>query len=83
MPIHHPGEDTTQRELVEALDALLGSEEPVTRHLEVETYTWTVLPPGERPADDAGLIEGLARELDWTRDRLAGLGLRARKNLAV
>lgn len=80
VPIHHPGEDTTQRELVEALDALVGGEEPVTRHLEVETYTWTVLPRAERPTDDDGLIEGLARELAWTKDRLDGLGLRAPGN---
>ena len=86
VPIHHPGEDTTQRELLEALDALVGGDEPVTRHLEVETYTWTVLPPGERPTDDDGLIEGLARELDWTKSRLSGLGLRGpgeRKDVAV
>ena len=36
-----------------------------TRHLEVETYTWTVLPPDRRPADDAGLVAG-ARRTSWS-----------------
>ena len=44
----------------------------VTRHLEVETYTWGVLPDG--PGGDDGLVEGLAAELAWTRDRLVALG---------
>jgi hypothetical protein len=41
----------------------------------VETYTWTVLPEAQRPRDGAGLVQGLARELAWTRDRLVELGL--------
>ena len=41
-------------------------------HLEVETYTWGVLPDG--PGGDDGLVEGLAAELAWTRDRLVALG---------
>lgn len=75
VPVHHPGEETTQRELLEALSALLEAGEPATRHLEIETYTWTVLPRSERPEDNAGLIEGLARELEWTHARLLELGL--------
>jgi len=40
---------------------------PVTRHLEVETYTWDVLPPEYRNVDvDAAIV----RELQWVRDRL-------------
>ncbi len=38
-------------------------------HLEVETYTWDVLPPEYRTAD---MNEAIARELTWTRDRLQG-----------
>lgn len=75
VPVHYSGENTTQRELVATLEALLGGEEPETTHLEVETYTWSVLPAGERPDGDAGLIQGLARELSWTRDRLIELGM--------
>jgi sugar phosphate isomerase/epimerase len=40
---------------------------PVTRHLEVETYTWDVLPPEFRNVDvDAAIV----RELQWVRGQL-------------
>lgn len=40
---------------------------PVTRHLEVETYTWDVLPPDYRNVDvDAAIV----RELQWVRGQL-------------
>ena len=65
-------EHTTQRELEPTLAALAGGPAPLTRHLEVETYTWGVLPDG--PGGDDGLVEGLAAELAWTRDRLVALG---------
>jgi sugar phosphate isomerase/epimerase len=65
----HSAEHTTQAELVDTLAALVGGEAPLTRHLEVETYTWSVM-----GGDDASLIEGLASELEWTRDRLVALG---------
>ena len=44
-------------------------------HLEVETYTWSVLPPDRRPIDDAGLAGGIAAELAFARDELAALGV--------
>jgi sugar phosphate isomerase/epimerase len=62
-------EHTTQVELVDTLRALVGGPHPLTRHLEVETYTWSVMAD-----DDDTLIEGLASELEWTRDRLVALG---------
>jgi hypothetical protein len=68
----HAAEHTTQDELTATLAALAGGPAPVTRHLEVETYTWGVLPDG--PGGDDGLVEGLAAELAWTRDRLVALG---------
>ena len=68
----HTEEFTTQDELSETLTALTGGPTPVTRHLEVETYTWSVL--ADPPADDDALVDGLARELAWTRDALVGLG---------
>jgi sugar phosphate isomerase/epimerase len=40
----------------------------VAPHLEVETYTWGVLPAGLRSADISGDI---ARELTWVRSQLA------------
>ncbi|MCC6763574.1 MAG: metabolite traffic protein EboE [Deltaproteobacteria bacterium] len=36
-------------------------------HLEIETYTWDVLPPGFR---DVSVATAVARELCWTMDRL-------------
>lgn len=78
-PVHWAGGDagvgTTQAHLRETLEVLVGGPEPVTHHLDVETYTWTVLPPEQRPHGDAGLVEGLTRELLWTKDRLTELGL--------
>jgi sugar phosphate isomerase/epimerase len=68
----HAAEHTTQDELEATLAALAGGPVPATRHLEVETYTWGVLPDG--PGGDDGLVEGLAAELAWTRDRLVALG---------
>jgi sugar phosphate isomerase/epimerase len=68
----HAAEHTTQAELEATLAALAGGPAPVTHHLEVETYTWGVLPDG--PGGDDGLVEGLAAELAWTRDRLVALG---------
>jgi sugar phosphate isomerase/epimerase len=65
-------EHTTQDELSATLTALAGGEAPLTRHFEVETYTWSVM--RDAPQDDAGLVAGLAAELEWTRDRLVALG---------
>ena len=41
---------------------------PFTHHLEVETYTWDVLPDHQR----LGLTESIARELDWVVRELEG-----------
>lgn len=40
----------------------------VSPHLEIETYTWDVLPPELR---EGGLDAAIAREIAWVRDRLA------------
>ena len=65
-------EHTTQDELSATLAALAGGETPLTRHFEIETYTWSVM--RDAPRDDDGLVAGLAGELEWTRDRLVALG---------
>jgi sugar phosphate isomerase/epimerase len=84
-PVHwaggQSGPDTTQAELDDTLGVLVGGPAPLTTHLDVETYTWTVLPPGQRPDGPAGLVGGLARELAWTRDRLTDLGLKDLKEM--
>jgi hypothetical protein len=41
---------------------------PISDHLEVETYTWDVLPAQYR---DTPVADAIARELDWVKGRLA------------
>ncbi|WP_436641615.1 metabolite traffic protein EboE [Microbaculum sp. FT89] len=56
---------TTQAFLGEIL--ALHREEPIAPHLEVETYTWDVLPDEYRAV---AVSEAIARELDWVADEL-------------
>jgi hypothetical protein len=68
VPIHRAvlGPVTTTRPFVEAAaEALVQAGEPP--HLEVETYTWSVLPPAERPRTDIELVRGIAEELSFAR----------------
>ena len=55
---------TTRSALGEAMEAVAALD--YAPHLEVETYTWEVLPGGEKP----DLIEGLSREMISTRHLL-------------
>ena len=41
---------------------------PLATHLEVETYSWGMLPPEHRGSD---VVDDVARELRWVLDRLA------------
>ncbi|GGJ32414.1 metabolite traffic protein EboE [Streptomyces brasiliensis] len=59
-----------------ALARLVGGPHPLTRHLEVETYTWQALPPALRPRDRSRLADGIAAELTLARDLLTDLGLK-------
>ncbi|MCX4458216.1 metabolite traffic protein EboE [Streptomyces sp. NBC_01728] len=59
-----------------ALTRLVGGPHPLTRHLEVETYTWQALPPDLRPRARAQLADGIAAELTLARDLLTDLGLK-------
>lgn len=56
---------TTQSVLAELLDAQ--ANQAISPHLEVETYTWDVLPARYR---DVPIADAIARELDWVRTRL-------------
>ncbi len=56
---------STQETLRDVLS--LCRQREVSSHLEVETYTWGVLPPALRSADLSGDI---ARELEWVRAEL-------------
>ena len=78
VPVHadpDPPLVSTRGHLVETMTALLGGPSAGTDHLEVETYTWGVLPVELRPKDDQGLIDGIAAEVQWTADLLVQLGL--------
>ncbi|MEU9220432.1 metabolite traffic protein EboE [Streptomyces sp. NPDC048376] len=59
-----------------ALTRLVGGPQPLTRHLEVETYTWQALPTELRPRARAQLTDGIAAELALARDLLTDLGLK-------
>jgi hypothetical protein len=66
--------DTTRQAIGELLD-FLRDRPGLHPHLEVETYTWQVLPEALRPQDDAQLIHGLAQELHWLQGELQARGL--------
>ena len=57
---------TTQDFLAEIL--AIHARDRISSHLEVETYTWDVLPEGLRTVS---IDAAIARELNWVRDRLA------------
>lgn len=62
--------------LVRTLTAMFGDGPAATDHVEVETYTWQVLPGGGRPRDARELARGIADELTWARAELLRAGLR-------
>jgi len=70
VPLHHepalPLRATTEV-LRDAVAAVRGIEHGGEAHLDVETYTWSVLPEGADPAD---LVNGIAAELRWAADEL-------------
>jgi sugar phosphate isomerase/epimerase len=63
--------------LIRTLMEMFGGGAAVTDHVEVETYTWQVLPEGERPRDAAELARGIAAEMAWARAELVRAGLEA------
>ncbi|MFJ6695092.1 metabolite traffic protein EboE [Streptomyces sp. NPDC091272] len=81
VPLHAPPAPpltSTLSVLQDVLTRLMGgpSGHPLTRHLEVETYTWQALPQELRPRTRAQLADGIAAELTLARDLLADLGLK-------
>ncbi|MEU8571331.1 metabolite traffic protein EboE [Streptomyces pathocidini] len=79
VPLHAPPEPpltSTLPVLGDTLTRLVGGPVPLTRHLEVETYTWQALPPELRPRTRGRLAEGIAAELGLARDLLTALGLK-------
>jgi hypothetical protein len=65
---------TTQTAITQVLDFLAGQRE-VHPHLEVETYTWQVLPSALRPRNETELLDGLAAELAWVEGQMQQRGL--------
>jgi sugar phosphate isomerase/epimerase len=79
IPLHakpEPPLTTAHDALLDGLRALVGGPAAAVDHLEVETYTWDVLPAAHRPGASRDLVDGIADELSWTRDHLLALGLR-------
>ncbi|MDQ4052686.1 MAG: metabolite traffic protein EboE [Actinomycetota bacterium] len=77
VPVHadpQPPLRNSRDDLRASLAALVGGPRARVHHLEVETYTWSVLPCGA-PTDEDSLARGLAAELAWVRDELVDLGL--------
>jgi hypothetical protein len=56
---------STQPQVVTALAC--HRETPIAPHLEVETYTWDVLPDELRTQ---GIVDDVCREVEWVRDQL-------------
>lgn len=79
VPLHTappPPLTATTDVLRDSLNHLVGGPVPLTRHLEVETYTWQALPPELRPRTRDQLTDGIAAELAFARDLLVDLGLK-------
>ncbi|MEV1018214.1 metabolite traffic protein EboE [Micromonospora sp. NPDC049751] len=86
VPLHAPPEQplgSTLPVLRAALRALFEGPVAGCDHLDVETYTWGVLPAARRPGTDAELAAGIAAELAFARDELVGLGLTADRTVSM
>jgi sugar phosphate isomerase/epimerase len=57
---------TTRFAIADALK--FHKQKPLSRHLEVETYTWDMLPDSLKTGD---IVEYVCRELEWVRGQLA------------
>ncbi|MBE1492770.1 metabolite traffic protein EboE [Plantactinospora soyae] len=78
VPLHAvpaPPLESTVPVLRDALRELFSGPVAGCDHLDVETYTWGVLPAAQRPESDEELAAGIAAELAFARDELTALGL--------
>jgi hypothetical protein len=74
VPLHAPAAppfENTNDHLLGILD-LLGEYPAICQHLEMETYTWEVLPPELK---SQSVVDQLAAEYDWTLAQLKARGL--------
>jgi len=75
IPLHSPPTplfDNTADHLLGVMDAL-SSNPGLCSHIEMETYTWEVLPPELK---NRNVVDQLAAEYEWTLARLAERGIR-------
>jgi hypothetical protein len=63
--------DTTSDQLQAAI-GVLGAKPAMCSHIEMETYTWEVLPDEMKQRD---VVDQLVGEYDWTLAKLAGQGI--------
>jgi len=63
--------ENTSDHVTDMLD-LLKADPSLCSHLEMETYTWEVLPAGMK---ERSVVDQLVAEYDWTLKRLAERGL--------
>jgi len=56
---------TTRFAIADALR--MHKDKPLSRHLEVETYTWDMLPESAKSND---IVDYICRELDWVKGQL-------------
>ena len=81
VPLHSPPTamfGNTTGHIAGVMD-LLQADPGLCSHLEMETYTWEVLPPEFKSRD---VVEQLAAEYEWTLGRLAERGLCDTANIA-
>ncbi|MEG3616799.1 metabolite traffic protein EboE [Isoptericola haloaureus] len=73
VPLHHdpaPPLSATTDVLRTAVDAVARAPHGRETHLDVETYTWGVLPADVLPTGADELVAGIAAELRWAADHL-------------
>ncbi len=61
---------STTRFATDEVFAFLAANRAVKPHLEVETYTWSVLPASIRPGDDESMVAGIDAELQYVKGKL-------------
>jgi len=74
VPLHckpTPIFDTTSSHMLGVMD-LLAKDPKLCSHIEMETYTWEVLPPELKNRD---VVDQLASEYEWTLEHMASRGL--------
>ncbi len=86
VPLHHepaPPLESTTGVLRQAVAAVAAAPYGDAAHLDVETYTWSVLPADVLPGGSGELVAGIAAELRWAAEHLLDGGTAARPGPAA